>query len=79
MTAHRHQITRAHLAGNFEVTFDLALYTLCADVLRHIGYHANPLDLRAIESRPRSSMNDLADTGATVGSSPNFRRSSWTG
>jgi ParB family transcriptional regulator, chromosome partitioning protein len=34
LKAHRHQITRAHLVGNFEVAFDLALYALCADLFR---------------------------------------------
>ena len=53
LKAHRHQITRAHLAGNFEVAFDLALYALCADLFRHTGYHSNPLDLRATECAPR--------------------------
>jgi ParB family transcriptional regulator, chromosome partitioning protein len=63
LEAHRLQITRAHLAGNFEVAFDLALYTLGIDLLRH-GYRSRPLDLKAIESRPRSSINDLAGTAA---------------
>jgi hypothetical protein len=62
--AHRHQITRAYLAGNFEVAFDLALYALCTDLFRHTGYHSNPLDLRAVEASPRSSLNDLSGTPA---------------
>jgi ParB family transcriptional regulator, chromosome partitioning protein len=64
LKAHRHQITRAHLAGNFEVAFDLALYALCTDLFRHIGYHSTPLDLRATECAPRSSLNDLSGTPA---------------
>jgi ParB family transcriptional regulator, chromosome partitioning protein len=64
LKAHRHQITRAHLAENFEVAFDLALYALCTDLFRHIGYQANPLDLRAAEAAPRSSLNDLSGTPA---------------
>jgi ParB family chromosome partitioning protein len=66
LKAHRLQITRAHLAGNFEVAFDLALYTLCVDVLDHgnPAYRPRPLDLRAIEAMPRTSMNDLAGTAA---------------
>jgi ParB family transcriptional regulator, chromosome partitioning protein len=64
LKAHRHQITRAYLAGNFEVAFDLALYALCADLFRHTGYHSNPLDLRAVEAAPRSSLNDLSGTQA---------------
>jgi ParB family chromosome partitioning protein len=64
LKAHRLQITRAHLGENFEVAFDLALYALCVDLLDHAGYRSRPLDLRAIESMPRSSMNDLSGTGA---------------
>jgi ParB family chromosome partitioning protein len=64
LKAHRHQITRAYLAGNFAVAFDLALYALCTDLFRHMGYHSNPLDLRATEYAPRSSLNDLSGTPA---------------
>jgi ParB family chromosome partitioning protein len=64
LKAHRLQITRAHLAENFEVALDLALYTLCVDLLEHYGYRSRPLDLRATENHPRSSLNDLAGTGA---------------
>ena len=64
LKAHRHQITRAHLAVDFEVAFDLALYALCVDVADHLGYRSRPLDLRAVETVPRSSMNDLAGTAA---------------
>ena len=64
LKAHRLQITRAHLAGNFEVAFDLALYALCAEVFDRFRFHANPLDLRAIEATPRSSLNDLTGTAA---------------
>jgi ParB family chromosome partitioning protein len=64
LKAHRLQITRAHLAGNFEVAFDLALYALCVDLFDRLRYHANPLDLRLIEATPRSSLNDLAGTPA---------------
>jgi ParB family chromosome partitioning protein len=64
LKAHRVQITRAHLAGNFEVAFDLALYTLCLDLFERYGYHTRSLDLRAIEATPRSSLNDLTSTVA---------------
>jgi ParB family transcriptional regulator, chromosome partitioning protein len=64
LKAHRHQITRAYLAGNFKVAFDLALYALCSNLFRRIGYHSNPLDLRAVEAAPRSSLNDLSGTPA---------------
>ena len=64
LKAHRLQITRAYLGENFEVAFDLALYALCVDLLDPAGYRSRPLDLRAIETMPRSSMNDLSGTGA---------------
>jgi ParB family chromosome partitioning protein len=64
LKAHRVQITRAHLAENFEVAFDLALYTLCVDLLERYGYRLRPLDLHATENQPLSSLNDLAGTGA---------------
>jgi ParB family chromosome partitioning protein len=64
LKAHRLQITRGYLAENFEVAFDLALYTLCVDLLEHYDYRSSPLDLRAAENEPRSSLNDLAGTGA---------------
>ena len=64
LRTHRLQITRAHLAENYEVAFALALYTLCVDLLEHYGYRSRPLDLRATENQPRSSLNDLTGTGA---------------
>ena len=64
LKAHRLQITRAHLAGNFDVAFDLALYALCVDLFDQFRYHHNPLDLRATEAAPRSSLNDLSSTPA---------------
>jgi ParB family chromosome partitioning protein len=63
LKAHRLQVTKAHLAADFGVAFDLALYSLCIDLL-HRCYRSRPLDLRAIESRPRSSLNDLTGTTA---------------
>jgi len=64
LKAHRLQITRSHLAGDFAVAFDLALYALCVDLFERFGYRSHPLDLRAAESEPRSSLNDLGDTPA---------------
>jgi ParB family chromosome partitioning protein len=64
LKAHRLQITRAHLAADFGVAFDLALYALCAEVFDRFRFRANPLDLRTIEATPRSSLNDLAGTAA---------------
>ena len=63
LKAHRLQIAKAHLAGDFGVAFDLALYSLCTD-LRDRGYRSRPLDLRAVETRPSSSLNDFAGTPA---------------
>jgi ParB family chromosome partitioning protein len=64
LKAHRLQITRAHLAGNFEIAFDLALYWLCVDLFDRFGYRTRSLDLKAIETTPRSSLNDLEGTPA---------------
>ncbi len=63
LKAHRLQITRAYLATDFNVAFDLALYTLCVDLFDQ-RYRSHPLDLRAIEATPRSSLNDLSGTPA---------------
>jgi ParB family chromosome partitioning protein len=63
LKAYRLQITRAYLAGDFTVAFDLALYTLCTDLIGH-GYRDRSLDLRAIETSLRSTLNDLAGTPA---------------
>ncbi|MGH7096856.1 MAG: hypothetical protein ACREE4_04225 [Stellaceae bacterium] len=63
LKAHRLQITRAYLSGDFAVAFDLALYALCADLFS-LGYRTLPLELRATESPLRSSLNDLSGTPA---------------
>jgi hypothetical protein len=41
----------------------VALYSLCIGIL-HLGYHANPLDLRAVQSHERCSLQDLEETPA---------------
>ena len=64
LKAHRLQITRAHLATDFGVAFDLALYTMCVDLFERFGYRSHPLELRATETAPRRSLNDLSDTPA---------------
>jgi len=64
LKASRLQITRAHLAGDFGVAFDLALYSLCVALFERFGYRSHPLDLRATESELRSSLNDLSGTPA---------------
>ena len=61
LKAYRLQITRAYLADDFAVAFDLALYALCSDLIDR-GYRDRPLDLRAIETPLRSTLNDLAGT-----------------
>jgi ParB family chromosome partitioning protein len=63
LKAHRLQIAQAHLAADFGAAFDLALYSLSVDLLDH-GYRERPLDVRAVETPLRSSLNDLADTPA---------------
>lgn len=63
LKAYRLQITRAYLADDFEAAFDLALYTLCSDLIG-CGYRDRPLDLRAAETPLRSTLNDLAGTPA---------------
>ncbi len=62
LKAHRLQITRAYLAADFGVAFDLALYSLCVEIFDGFRFHARPLDLRATETAPRSSLNDLSGT-----------------
>jgi ParB family transcriptional regulator, chromosome partitioning protein len=64
LKAHRLQITKAHLAADFEVAFDLALYALGIELFRGFRYHTNPLELRATEANRRSSLNDLSGTPA---------------
>jgi ParB family chromosome partitioning protein len=64
LKAYRLQITRVHLAVDFDVAFDLALYALCADLFERFGYRSHSLDLRVIETPLRSSLNDLAGTAA---------------
>jgi ParB family chromosome partitioning protein len=64
LKAYRLQITRAHLATDFGVAFDLALYALCVDLFERFGYRSHPLDLRGIEPPLHSSLNDLSGTPA---------------
>ncbi len=64
LKAHRLQITRAHLAADFTVAFDLALYSLWVDLFERFGYRSHPLDLRAIATPLHSSSNDLSGTAA---------------
>ena len=65
LKAHRLQITRAHLAADFGVAFDLALYALCVDLFRRL-LAITPLRSNCGRPRatPRSSLNDLSGTPA---------------
>ena len=63
LKAYRLQILKAHMAQDYSVAFDTALYSLCMGVL-HLGYFDNPLDLRAAPTQPRSSLNDLGETAS---------------
>ena len=63
LKAYRLQITRAYLAADFGVAFDLALYALCSQLIER-GYRDASLDLRAAETPLRSTLNDLAGTAA---------------
>ncbi len=44
LRAIRHQIFQAHLASDFEVAFDLTLFSMCQAVLSS-GYTRRPIDL----------------------------------
>ena len=80
LKAHRLQITRAHLAADFDVAFDLALYALCVDLFERFGYRAHPLDLRATETPLHSSLNDLCRHRRPIAcSKPRAARSISTG
>jgi len=63
LKAHRLQITKAHLAGDFTVAFDLALHVLAREVLQP-SWQPRPLELHATASREASTLDDLGDTPA---------------
>ena len=48
------------------MAFDLALYSLCVDLFDRFRYQSRPLELRATEIAPRSSLNDLSGTPADL-------------
>jgi hypothetical protein len=64
LKAYRLQITRAHLAADFTVAFDLALYSLCVDLFERFDSRSHPLELRATPTPLHSSLNDLSGTPA---------------
>ena len=79
LKAHRLQITRAHLAADFDVAFDLVLYALCIDLFERFGYRLHSLDLRATPTPLHSSLNDLAGARRIVCSRRRATRSISTG
>lgn len=74
LKAHRLQIARAHLAEDFAVAFDLALYALSLDLFDR-GWRSRPLDLRAVETRPIFTERSRPDFGrpAARGANKRFR------
>ena len=63
LRAIRHQILKAHLAGDFETAFDLNLYSLCTSVLA-VGYRPKPIDLSVTPVTNQSSAAHLTGTVA---------------
>ena len=63
LRAIRHQILKAHLAGDFETAFDLNLYSLCISVFV-TGYWPKPVDLSVTLAMNQSSAAHLTGTVA---------------
>ena len=63
LRAIRHQILKAHLAGDFETAFDLNLYSLCISVFV-TGYRPKPVDLSVTLAMNQSSAAHLTGTVA---------------
>ena len=63
LRAIRHQILKAHLAGNFETAFDLNLYSLCNSVFA-VGYRPKPIDLSVTSAMNQGSAAHLTGTVA---------------
>lgn len=64
LAAHRLQIVKSYLVSDFDLAFDLMLYSLCTDTLKGIGYHRKPLDIHFQATPENSSREDLEDTSA---------------
>ncbi len=64
LTAHRLQITKSYLATDFDLAFDLAVFSLCYDVFRPHRYNSKPLDISINVTEENSSRDDLEDTAA---------------
>ena len=63
LRAIRHQILKAHLAGDFEIAFDLNLYSLCTSVFA-VGCRLRPVDLSVTPAMNQSSAAHLTGTVA---------------
>ncbi len=63
LRAIRHQILKAHLAGDFDTAFDLNLYSLCNSVFA-VGYRPKPIDLSVTLAMNQSSAAHLTGTVA---------------
>ncbi len=65
LTAHRLQITKSYLVNDFDLTFDLAVFSMCLKIFR-INYYAvsKPLALNLTMTEETSSRDDLEDTSA---------------
>lgn len=65
LTAHRLQITKSYLVNDFDLTFDLAVFSMCLKIFR-TNYYAvsKPLALSLTMTEETSSRDDLEDTSA---------------
>ncbi len=65
LTAHRLQITKSYLVNDFNLTFDLAVFSMCLKTFR-TNYYAvsKPLALTLTMTEETSSRDDLEDTSA---------------
>ncbi len=64
LRAIRHQITQAHLAANFDVAFDLMLYSMCKDVFSRYTFTKTPIDVRLTPVMVTASRQHLEGTVA---------------
>ena len=66
LTAHRLQIAKSYLISDFDLTFDLAVFSLCLKVFRSNYYAVSkPLSLILGMTEEISSRDDLEDTPAS--------------
>ena len=63
LRAIRHQVMQAHLQVDFDVSFDIVLYTMCSDTFR-TTYGSKPLDLRLTPALTAASKAHLEGTVA---------------